>query len=909
MKKERIVKSCKKLTASFAAALLLTCSSGLTTGLTANAEVATTQYAMGCLRDSEEVLRAHQATDEEVYDLDFISETDDTVRNTLVNVCKAAKSASLSSSVDLTNQFPTPRQQGQQNSCVAWAVGYALKSHEEYVEHSWSLNNTKAQYSPAYIYNQIHIGNDSGAFVSDAMNLIVDQGVCSLYNMNYNDNNYTTQPNASQTDIASNYKANDWRIVRTLSNVKATLADGNGVVVSVGCYPDFDAISTNNDTYDVINTNDTSRGNHAICLIGYDDVNERFKFINSWGTNWGVNGYGYISYDMFNDNRNCGGYGYTFIDQSHNDSTKFFTNTTDSVRTLTDIRAYSSRDYYDSLNSQNNYDHTISSGTVIEIDEFLSSGNGLHPCFKTSDGYYINAQKSQLEAVDNDEVVNILINGNNNNSIGSVTKSETSNITFTPNNNVQYNNHNTLKIDYTVNQSDSYNGYAGAEITGDSNVSTSGATGIGFWYMTPQNQTGTIAFCLQGSVTKKLVQLPATNGEWTYHYASYNFNNTNMSNIEIYINGNESDCVTTPATGTIYIAELAATNVTTHDDPTASYSFTATAGTGGTITGTSNGTYQNGTTITVTASPDSGYEFVGWSETNGGSIISTNANYTFTINQNTTLFANFQSTSVTNYTLTVVTGEGCRSVVYFNSDSNGNLFVSGQYPAGYSLSLIAFAQSGYEFAGWWTNSSFSGDPIKSSNVYNITLNSDMTLYPKFVLTSTNTDSDIFIKGVSNTVSDWTNANSGSSLTITSGSTDYLFTDSNNVSSGALKLNYTINTDDEYGGYAGRTVSLENTYNNRGTSNYDGIGFWYLTPSGFSGQIALCLQSVSAELDDLIQLQATNGQWQYYFYETSKTNISDMTFYINGSKNGYSTTASNGIATGTLYLANMKVTEN
>ena len=46
--------------------------------------------------------------------------------------------------------------------------------------------------------------------------------------------------------------------------------------------------------------------------------------------------------------------------------------------------------------------------------------------------------------------------------------------------------------------------------------------------------------------------------------------------------------------------------------------------------------------------------------------------------------------------------------------------------------------------------------------------------------------------------------------------------------------------------------------------------------------------------------------KYYFYETNKVNISDLTLYINGSKNGYTTTASNGVAKGTLYMADIKL---
>ena len=31
-------------------------------------------------------------------------------------------------------------------------------------------------------------------------------------------------------------------------------------------------------------------------MVGYDDDRHLFKFKNSWGTGWGDNGYGYLSY-------------------------------------------------------------------------------------------------------------------------------------------------------------------------------------------------------------------------------------------------------------------------------------------------------------------------------------------------------------------------------------------------------------------------------------------------------------------------------------------------------------------------------------------------------------------------------------------------------------------------------------
>jgi len=42
-------------------------------------------------------------------------------------------------------------------------------------------------------------------------------------------------------------------------------------------------------------------GGHAICAVGYDDSKQLVKFKNSWGTGWGQNGYGYLSYNYINN--------------------------------------------------------------------------------------------------------------------------------------------------------------------------------------------------------------------------------------------------------------------------------------------------------------------------------------------------------------------------------------------------------------------------------------------------------------------------------------------------------------------------------------------------------------------------------------------------------------------------------
>ncbi|GEQ19483.1 MULTISPECIES: C1 family peptidase [Clostridium] len=209
----------------------------------------------------------------------------------------------LPSKVDLTSKFPKVTNQGNLGSCVAFATGYADKTYQEGVEWQWSLNTNKHIFSPAYIYSQIHLSDDAdggGSQFSDAFNLLEDKGCTTLSDMPYDGNDYgwETTPTEEQDTTAANYKAANWNQLADgdYNAIKAELASGNPVVIGIPVYPDFDNLNASNPIYDTISGQ--SRGGHALCVVGYDDSKKAIKIINSWGTSWGINGYGWISYDL-----------------------------------------------------------------------------------------------------------------------------------------------------------------------------------------------------------------------------------------------------------------------------------------------------------------------------------------------------------------------------------------------------------------------------------------------------------------------------------------------------------------------------------------------------------------------------------------------------------------------------------
>ena len=133
---------------------------------------------------------------------------------------------------------------------------------------------------------------------------------------------------------------------------------------------------------------------------------------------------------------------------------------------------------------------------------------------------------------------------------------------------------------------------------------------------------------------------------------------------------------------------------------------------GGTTTG--GGSFAPGSSVTVTAIPNTGYSFVNWTE--GTNIVSTNAIYTSPLNANRTLIANFLMSS--GFTLNVIAVNG-------TALKNPAL---ASYSTGAIVQLTATPSTGYTFTGW------SGDATGSLNPLSVTMNANKNITANFALT-------------------------------------------------------------------------------------------------------------------------------------------------------------------------------
>ncbi len=134
----------------------------------------------------------------------------------------------------------------------------------------------------------------------------------------------------------------------------------------------------------------------------------------------------------------------------------------------------------------------------------------------------------------------------------------------------------------------------------------------------------------------------------------------------------------------------------------------------GTVTG--GGTYVVNVTCTVTASPAEGYEFVNWTE--NGEVVSTEAEYAFTVTGDRILVANFV---LKNYDILATA----------NPNEGGTVSGAGNYNHFETCTLTATANEGYTFINW----TLDGAEVSTEPSYTFTVTGGGAYVANFMLNS------------------------------------------------------------------------------------------------------------------------------------------------------------------------------
>ncbi|MFC4263546.1 C1 family peptidase [Ferruginibacter yonginensis] len=211
--------------------------------------------------------------------------------------------------VSLAAFAPTVQNQGKQGSCVAWSSAYAARTILEAVSTNQDPNSIA--YSPAFLYNNIALEDCQGSYIQRAMEFMQQRGAVSYNDFPYDENNCSRQANNTLFQVADQNKIHGFhRLTETddvnginIRAIKEHLAKDAPVVIGMMVGGTFMQEMMGAKVWHP--TNDDAQmigfGGHAMCVVGYDDRIEggAFQIMNSWGPEWGQNGFAYVRYGDF----------------------------------------------------------------------------------------------------------------------------------------------------------------------------------------------------------------------------------------------------------------------------------------------------------------------------------------------------------------------------------------------------------------------------------------------------------------------------------------------------------------------------------------------------------------------------------------------------------------------------------
>lgn len=144
------------------------------------------------------------------------------------------------------------------------------------------------------------INEDSGATIRDAIKAGVTYGVGDESLYPYDISKFTQNPPQSVWTAALSHKVTSYHSITDgdITTMKSVLASGFLVGFGFVVYDYMmSADMAKNAFLSLPKSGEQQQGGHAVALVGYDDSKKAFLVRNSWGVNWGLAGYFWISYD------------------------------------------------------------------------------------------------------------------------------------------------------------------------------------------------------------------------------------------------------------------------------------------------------------------------------------------------------------------------------------------------------------------------------------------------------------------------------------------------------------------------------------------------------------------------------------------------------------------------------------
>ncbi|MFZ0708422.1 MAG: C1 family peptidase [Terrimicrobiaceae bacterium] len=213
----------------------------------------------------------------------------------------AAPPKKLPPKVDLSAGCSPVEDQGRLGSCTA----NALVGNLEFLQ--MKAGHAVTDLSRLFIYYNERamegtINEDAGAMIRDGVKSLVKLGVCTEKKWPYDIAKFTVKPTPACYRQAKGKQVTSYHRIISLLQMRQCLAEGYPFVFGFSVYEGFESEEVaKTGTLNLPKPGEKQLGGHAVLAVGYDDSTKRVLVRNSWGADWGVNGYFTIPYDYISN--------------------------------------------------------------------------------------------------------------------------------------------------------------------------------------------------------------------------------------------------------------------------------------------------------------------------------------------------------------------------------------------------------------------------------------------------------------------------------------------------------------------------------------------------------------------------------------------------------------------------------
>lgn len=210
--------------------------------------------------------------------------------------------------ISLRDVAPSVLDQENIGSCVSNSLGNVFKYHLT----KDNVSGEKFEPSRLEIYFQGRtlegtVNSDSGLTVADGCKVLHQFGACAEHEWPYDTTKYLQEPPLEARVNATHRKVTKYmRVQQNVAQIKGALALKLPVTIGISVYESFESDSVaKTGTVPMPQSNEAMLGGHCVTIWGADDNQKLFTLQNSWGPNWGDEGFFTLPYEYVLDSELC----------------------------------------------------------------------------------------------------------------------------------------------------------------------------------------------------------------------------------------------------------------------------------------------------------------------------------------------------------------------------------------------------------------------------------------------------------------------------------------------------------------------------------------------------------------------------------------------------------------------------